>query len=214
MNNDNSLIEMISNEFSNHRFERIMPLKAIKASVLMPLVKKDGELSLLFEVRSRNIEQGGEICFPGGRIETGESPADAALRETKEELCLADGKANIIAPMFKMIGPAGADVFAYLGRIDEYEGTYSEAEVASVFSISIKELMKIEPKVSDTVFVQTPQEGFHYELIPNGRDYPWADIKKRYFFYETEFGVIWGMTGELLHKLLESFSAAGIEAYI
>ncbi|MCC9655919.1 CoA pyrophosphatase [Rhodopirellula sp. JC737] len=29
---------------------------------------------------------GGQICFPGGRIEKGETPADAALREFEEEL--------------------------------------------------------------------------------------------------------------------------------
>lgn len=29
---------------------------------------------------------GGQICFPGGRIEAGESPAEAALREFEEEL--------------------------------------------------------------------------------------------------------------------------------
>lgn len=214
MSVDQSLMYVIDREFSGHHFERIMPLKAIKAAVLMPLIEKDGELSLLFEVRSRKIGQGGEICFPGGHIETGESAYNAAIRETSEELLIPHDDIAVTAPMFKMIGPAGADVFAYLGHIDNYCGSFSEAEVESVFSISLKRLMEMEPKVSDTVFVQTPQEDFHYELIPHGRDYPWADIKKRYFFYETEYGVIWGMTGELLHKLLETFRDAGLTAYL
>ena len=51
MSMDQSLMDVIDREFSGHHFERIMPLKAIKASVLMPLIEKDGELSLLFEVR-------------------------------------------------------------------------------------------------------------------------------------------------------------------
>ena len=36
---------------------------------------------VLFEVRAAGISQPGEVCFPGGRIEPGETPEEAALRE-------------------------------------------------------------------------------------------------------------------------------------
>ena len=36
-------------------------------SVVLPLVEQDGELCILFEVRSAAISQGGEVCFPGGK---------------------------------------------------------------------------------------------------------------------------------------------------
>ena len=37
-------------------------------AVVLPLLERDGEMHILFEVRSPGISQGGEVCFPGGRI--------------------------------------------------------------------------------------------------------------------------------------------------
>ena len=82
-------------------FEHILPPGAIKAAVFMPLVEADGKLSLLFEVRSKLIGQAGEVCFPGGRIEEGESPLDAAVRETMEELELGRKAASLLLDLIK-----------------------------------------------------------------------------------------------------------------
>ena len=57
-----------------------------RSAVLIPFVETEEGLSLLFEVRAGNISDPGEVCFPGGRIESGESPREAAVRETCEEL--------------------------------------------------------------------------------------------------------------------------------
>ena len=44
-------------------------------AVLVPLVERDGALHLLYEVRARMLRrQPGEVCFPGGRMEAGETP--------------------------------------------------------------------------------------------------------------------------------------------
>ena len=57
-------------------------------AVLCPLVEREDGLHFLYEVRSRTLSQGGEVCFPGGRMEPGESPEECALRETEEELAI------------------------------------------------------------------------------------------------------------------------------
>ena len=42
----------------------------LSSAVLVPLVRKEGRLGVLFEVRSTALTwQPGDICFPGGRIE-------------------------------------------------------------------------------------------------------------------------------------------------
>ena len=52
-------------------------------AVLCPLVERPDGLHLLFEVRSAALHrQPGEVCFPGGRMEAGETPEQCALRET------------------------------------------------------------------------------------------------------------------------------------
>lgn len=58
-------------------------------SVVIPMIDIDGELHILYEVRSPKIKrQPGEICFPGGEREPGETDIECALRETSEELCI------------------------------------------------------------------------------------------------------------------------------
>ena len=50
--------------------------------VLIPIIETPHGLSVLFEVRARNLRrQPGEICFPGGSTMEGEPPAHAAIRE-------------------------------------------------------------------------------------------------------------------------------------
>ncbi len=197
-------LEKLQNDFKDHKLERLKARKARDAAILIPLVEdEDGEVSVLFEVRSRRIIQGGEICFPGGRVEKGEKPEDTVIRETAEELSIPEDSIKLIAPMFAMNGISDSFIFSYLGSIADYKHTYSEDEVGSVFTLSIKELLKTEPKHSQAEFVFNKPDDFHYELVPGGIDYHWAKRIKDYYFYETEHGIIWGMTGEMLHSFIE-----------
>ena len=63
-------------------------------AVLIPLIYVDGELRILYELRAMDMKvQPGEISFPGGGVELGESYKEAAIRETIEELRIS--KENI-----------------------------------------------------------------------------------------------------------------------
>ena len=59
------------------------------AAVLVPIIERE-ELSVLFTQRTAHLaDHGGQISFPGGKIDAGdESPAAAALREAEEEIAL------------------------------------------------------------------------------------------------------------------------------
>ena len=74
-------------------------------AVLIPWVKTEYGDALLLEVRSDKVRQPGEICFPGGRIEDGESPLEAAIRETTEELGITSDRIRICPePVIEVMG--------------------------------------------------------------------------------------------------------------
>lgn len=60
-----------------------------EAAVLVPIVWHDAAPSILLTLRAANLAaHAGQVAFPGGRIEPGESAEDAALREAAEEVGL------------------------------------------------------------------------------------------------------------------------------
>lgn len=77
-------------------------------AVVAPVVFECEEPYLLVEVRAAGIAQAGDPCFPGGKIEAGESPAQAASREMEEEL-------GIFVPAEDFLGEL-PEVYTYLGR--------------------------------------------------------------------------------------------------
>ncbi len=59
------------------------------SAVLVPVYERAGDAVLVLIRRSALLlRDPGHVAFPGGRIEPGESPLDAALREASEEVGL------------------------------------------------------------------------------------------------------------------------------
>ena len=188
--------------FYDHKAERLTFVRGTDAAVLIPLVEKNGEWNILFEVRQSGIPQEGEICFPGGRIEAEETAEHTARRETAEELLLAQEQVEVVAPVSWMAGHWGGDICSYLGVLHDYDGTFAPAEVARVFLLPLSWFEGHPPREAEAKMVFQGEEGFPYHLIPGGENYPFASMPRRMYFYETEYGVIWGLTASLLHHFL------------
>jgi 8-oxo-dGTP pyrophosphatase MutT (NUDIX family) len=70
------------------------------AAALVPLHVKDGEANVLLTRRPKHMRRhAGQLSVPGGRIEPGEEPLAAALREAEEEIGLPRARAQVLGPL-------------------------------------------------------------------------------------------------------------------
>lgn len=178
-------------------------------SVMIPLIKSKGEIHLLFEKRALTLRnQPGEISFPGGRIEKNESPWDAAIRETCEELLIEEKDLEIYSEGDFLVNPYAAIIYSFIGEIkkDFYEITPSKAEVESIFTVPLSFFMETEPKSYSINLKVNRSDDFPYHLIPNGRDYKFKRGREEVLFYEYKGEIIWGFTAKMARRFIERIS--------
>ena len=167
------------------------------AAILIPIVRGKDEPALLMEVRSLNVWQPGEICFPGGHIEAGETCVDTALRETYEELGIRPSSVNVLQRMEPEWHKEKMFVYPVLAEIDTFEPErllLREEEVSEVFTMPIAWLLSHEPAVYD---ISDPEsEKLPVILRKYLRNYKRGNDTTFYWAYE-QYG-IWGLTARLL----------------
>lgn len=178
-----------------------------KSAVMIPLIEQDGIIHVLFEVRSGKLKhQPGEICFPGGRLEAGETFEEAAIRETMEELLISENQIRVLGPADIFLSPANVMIFPYLGKLSGYAGTFSDGEVQEVFTVPLSFFLNHEPQQYDLKVKTVPGPDFPYEMIPKGPDYRWREGRYQVNFYQYRERVIWGMTAKIMNSAAKIMS--------
>ena len=134
----------------------------------------------------------GEVSFPGGRLEEGESAVAGALREAFEEVHLDPSAVTVVGWIHPLTTMVSASLIQpVLATVDgRPDLTPSPAEVERVFDVSLAELS--DPSV------------FHEERwsIP-GREIPGSDDNSfPVWFFEVSGEMIWGATARMLYELL------------
>ncbi len=172
--------------------------------VLCPLVWREGQWHLLFEVRAASLRrQPGEICFPGGRMELGETPTQAALRETWEELGVPASQVTVVGELDFIAHVTGYLLHPVLAVV---EGTCplvpAPAEVDHVFVVPLSFFATTPPVWAVYQLEAQVPEDFPYELLNVPKPYPFrpAAVESPVWVYEGHS--IWGLTARIVRQIL------------
>lgn len=177
-----------------------------KFAVFLPLIERQGELHVLFEVRAHTLRrQPGEVCFPGGKVDRhDQSPKKAAIRETCEELGILEREVSVIGELDFLVTSFQSIVYPFAGVINvASELSPNPDEVEEVFTVPLSHFINHPPERHDIRVHVQPDDSFPFHLIPNGEDYNWSSSSMPEFFYYYRDYVIWGMTARILYHFIQ-----------
>jgi len=114
----------------------------IPAAVLVPVVLGNPPGILLTKRTAHLNKHAGQVSFPGGRIDAGETPEAAALREAEEEVALAPGDVELLGRMSDYVTGTGYRITPVVGLLPPGLMLHpSPHEVESVFELPIDVLL-------------------------------------------------------------------------
>jgi 8-oxo-dGTP pyrophosphatase MutT (NUDIX family) len=167
--------------FGDQRLEGITQFTP--AAVLAAITERDGEPGVLLLHRPSNMRSHpGQIAFPGGKIDPGETAIEGALREAHEELGIDPRLVRVI------------------GTSDVYR-THSGFEITPVLGI-IPPDIKIIP--NPTEVAQWFEAPLSHVLNPAnhiGQLVEWEGSMRSYYEIVWQQHQIWGVTAALLVNL-------------
>jgi 8-oxo-dGTP pyrophosphatase MutT (NUDIX family) len=169
--------------------------RRVAAAVLVPVfaAAPDGEATVVLTRRSQLLQRDpGHVAFPGGRVEPGEAPPDAALREAHEEVGLHPQEVEVCGLVDVVGRRPGEQIAAYLGILARPPALVpSASEVESVLEVPLASLL------ADGVAWQ--------ERWSAGR----GERSVHFFADPTVLGddLVWGVSARILWHLLDAASA-------
>lgn len=170
-------------------------------AILIPFLPESQELVL--QVRAKSLKrQPGEISFPGGFVEEGETPLQAAVRETGEELLIPTTSLGVAAPLDVLITADFSMIHGYLAYLRDYEGTFNPQEVDCIFTVPFRFFLENEPAVHLNRIAVSPQDPDAVNRLLGADGYPWGQGKYPVLYYRYGDKLIWGITAKFIRNLV------------
>lgn len=155
------------------------------AGVLIPVRRHDSGLAVLLTQRSADLKHhAGQVSFPGGRMEDDDADIEAtALRETREEIGIAEDDVAIIGYLETMPTVTGYAVTPIVGLVDGFADlTIDRTEVEYAFEVPLAFLL--DP--ANHRLVKREWQGLSFSMIE--------------FHFEGQR--IWGATAQMLMRFI------------
>lgn len=158
----------------------------IPAAVLLPLVARGDELAVLLTRRTPHLkDHPGQISFPGGRSEPGDTAAvDTALRELHEETGIGPEQVTVagyLEPLAVVTGFAVTPVVGFVAG--EYTLRLDPVEVEEAFEVPLEFLLDARNRVATLRRVR--------------------GVEARFCEYRYAGRRIWGATAMMLDNFIE-----------
>ena len=181
-------LETVSSALANFRPDPQLQKPQVMArpsAVLIGLFQSARGVEVILTRRSHQLtNHRGEISFPGGRLDEGETVIAAALRETHEEIGINPSEAQVIAELSAMSTVvSNSHIVPIVARFDmKPKMQPMNSEVDRVFTVPLSELIR-----NDTY----SQE--HWK-------FPGRELQITLFYLDDE--TIWGATARMLLQVL------------
>ena len=175
-------------------------------SVTIPLIETEEGLSMVFEVRAAGLKtQPGDICFPGGRMEEGETALQCALRELKEETGISPSDLRVLGQFDTLHEFSGHTLYTFAVSLAPQalqKARLNQEEVAELFTVPLKFFRENTAEIYD-IDVVSDVSDFPYDKTGISPDYKWRKGKNLLPLYRYEDKIIWGITARIVEWFIE-----------
>lgn len=165
--------------------QRLLPAQARASAVLVLLREGTEGLEVLLTERAAHLKHHpGQISFPGGRLEEGESSWQAAVRESFEEAGVLERNIKALGQLPDYVTGTGFFISPHLALLTNDQPLVLQAdEVASAFWLPLAAL--------------TAPGALYSELRQFG------PVLHRLYYFPYQHKLIWGATAAVLVNLLQ-----------
>lgn len=197
-------------EYYRHHIPHLQDARS-EYAVLIPLLRRPDGLHLLYEVRASSLHHHrSEVCFPGGRMESGESPVNAALRETREELGISPNQIRIYGEADFLHLRSESIMHPVVGLLDDgalAALALNPAEVSDTFTVPLQWLWENPPRVYRYTLRPDVGEDFPYDAVHTPADYTWSPGFMEVPVYRGLPYPLWGLTARITKHFIEVYQS-------